>query len=103
MRLQVLHVPGCPNAGTLITRLGQLGHGPAQVKQHVVHDQDQAAALRMSGSPTLLVDGVDPFAVPGQPPSLSCRLYHDEHGTLTGAPSVAQLREAINRNDGGKA
>ena len=29
----------------------------------------------MTGSPTLLVDGADPFARPGQPPSISCRLY----------------------------
>ena len=34
----------------------------------------------MYGSPTLLIDGVDPFAEPGQPPSMSCRLYRDDDG-----------------------
>ena len=27
----------------------------------------------MPGSPTLLIDGVDPFAEPGQPPGMSSR------------------------------
>ena len=34
----------------------------------------------MAGSPTILTDGTDPFARPGQQPSLSCRLYRDEQG-----------------------
>jgi hypothetical protein len=49
----------------------------------------------MHGSPTLLIDGVDPFAGPDQPPSLSCRLYRDEAGRAGGAPSVQALRQAL--------
>jgi hypothetical protein len=49
----------------------------------------------MTGSPTLLVDGVDPFARPGLTPSVSCRLYRDETGAIAGAPSVAALRRAL--------
>jgi hypothetical protein len=49
----------------------------------------------MPGSPTLLVDGVDPFAAAHQAPSLSCRLYTDETGGICGAPSLAQLRTAL--------
>jgi Alkylmercury lyase len=49
----------------------------------------------MHGSPTLLIDGVDPFAEAGQAPSMSCRLYRDENGQLSGAPSIGQLRQAI--------
>jgi hypothetical protein len=49
----------------------------------------------MHGSPTLLIDGVDPFAEPGQPPSMSCRPYRDENGQLSVAPSLSQLRQAI--------
>jgi Alkylmercury lyase len=61
----------------------------------VISDDGEAARLGLHGSPTLLIDGVDPFAEPGQPPTLSCRLYRDERGELSGAPSVGQLREAI--------
>ena len=50
---------------------------------------------RMHGSPTLLVDGTDPFAVPGQPPSLSCRLYRDAAGRMSGTPTVEALRRVL--------
>ena len=49
----------------------------------------------MTGSPTLLADGADPFARPGQLPSVSCRLYRDEHGRRVPAPSAAQLRAVL--------
>jgi hypothetical protein len=95
MRLQVLHVADCPGAVTLTARLAQLVSGRTEVEQQVVSDLDQATTLRMTGSPTLLIDGVDPFAVAGLPASLSCRLYRDETGSISGAPSPAQLREAL--------
>jgi hypothetical protein len=95
MRLQVLHVAGCPGAVMLTARLSQLVSGRTEVEQVLVCDQDQATMLQMTGSPTLLIDGVDPFAVAGLPPSLSCRLYRDENGALSCAPSLAQLRAAL--------
>jgi hypothetical protein len=49
----------------------------------------------MTGSPTLLADGADPFGRPGQLPSLSCRLYPDEHGRLGPAPSPRQIRAGL--------
>lgn len=91
VHLTVLAVAGCPNVKLLDQRLMQvLGHRhDITVSRHVVSDEDQAARRGMHGSPTILVDGIDPFAGPGQPASVSCRLYRD------GAPSVRQLRRAI--------
>jgi Alkylmercury lyase len=43
------------------------------------------------------VGGEDPFAAPGQPTSMSCRLFTDENGQLSGAPSVGQLRQVIRK------
>jgi len=103
MRLQVLHVPGCPNAVALTTRLAQLLGGRDRVEQQVICDENEAAAAGMSGSPTLLLDGIDPFAVARRPPGLSCRLYLDENGALAGAPSLVQLRAAITRKGAGNA
>jgi hypothetical protein len=51
----------------------------------------------MHGSPTLLIDGTDPFAEPGQPPSMSCRLYRNDDRQPAGAPSAAQLRQVIDQ------
>lgn len=95
MRVQVLHVPGCPNAAVLAGRLRQLAVGRARIERRLVHDLAEAARLGMNGSPTLLIDGADPFGRPGLRPSLSCRLYPDENGSLSGAPSVAQLRKVL--------
>jgi hypothetical protein len=49
----------------------------------------------MTGSPTLLADGADPFARPGLLPAVSCRLYRDEHGRQVPSPSAAQLRAVL--------
>jgi hypothetical protein len=97
MRLQVLHVPGCPGAAVLIERLTRLlvGRPDVHLDRQVVTDDAQAVTLAMSGSPTLLVDGADPFAEPGRSPSMSCRLYRDTDGHVSGAPSAAQIRRSL--------
>lgn len=97
MKLQILHVPDCPNTAVLAARLEEVlaGRRDVAAERLVVADQDQAAVLGMTGSPTLLVDGTDPFATPGTPASMSCRLYADETGVVAGAPSVAQLRAVL--------
>lgn len=95
VRLQVLHVPGCPHVVVLTARLAQLTGDRVQVEARTVRNEDEAVLLGMRGSPTLLIDGTDPFTAGVQPPSLSCRLYPGEDGALTGVPSLAQLRQAI--------
>ncbi len=97
MRLQILHVPGCPGAELLETRLARLlaAHPEIELTRQVLASQADAERLGMTGSPTLLADGTDPFAVPGQHPSMSCRLYTDEHGRQGPAPSPDQLRQAL--------
>ena len=98
MKLEILHVPDCPNVAVLEQRIRQVT--ASQPEQHeiirrVIADPGRAATARMTGSPTLLVDGCDPFATPGQVPSLSCRLYPSDTGRLDGAPSVGALRAAL--------
>lgn len=97
MQLTVLAVPDCPNAPVLDHRFTAVLEGRADVSvaHEVISDESEAARWGMHGSPTLLINGTDPFAEPGQPPSLSCRLYREEHGQLSGAPSVGQLRQVI--------
>jgi len=96
MQLTVLAEPGCPNAPLLKDRLTAVldGRADVSVSQQVISDEGEAARWGMHGSPTLLIDGVDPFAEPGQVPSMSCRLYRDDNGQLSGAPSIGQLRQA---------
>jgi hypothetical protein len=97
MELTLLTVPACPNAAVFEERLSAAlaGHPGAVVRRREVADEQEAAEAGMHGSPTLLVDGVDPFAAPGQPPSLSCRLYRDTAGRADGAPPVDALRRIL--------
>jgi hypothetical protein len=94
MKLEVLHVPDCPNLPPLLERLAEVTDLP--VTTRVIDSDADAAMFGMAGSPTLLIDGVDPFAVTGECDcGVSCRLYRDQDGRIVAAPSVEQLRDAI--------
>ena len=97
MRLQILHVPDCPGTKVLVDGLGSLlaDRPDIQVTYQVVANDDDARRLGMTGSPTILADGTDPFAHPGLEPSMSCRLYLDEHGRPGPAPTTGQLRRVL--------
>ena len=102
MELTLLAVPDCPNVAALAERLAVAlaGHPDAVVHRREIATEMEAAQAGMHGSPTLLVDGVDPFAAAGQAPSLSCRLYRDASGRTEGAPSVETLRRVLDRQGG---
>ena len=97
VELTVLGVPGCPNLPLLERRLAEaLAGGPlVTVRRRVIADVAVAARWRMHGSPTLLVNGHDPFAEAGTGPAMACRMYRAENGSLDGSPSVAALRQAL--------
>ena len=97
LHLTILHVPDCPNAAVLEARLAAIlpDYPAVQVSRHVVTTEAQADRAGMAGSPTILADGIDPFARPGTRPSLSCRMYLDEHGRPAQAPSSTQLKAVL--------
>jgi hypothetical protein len=98
IELMVLSVPGCPNVPLLEQRLAEaLAGRPAVLVRRVIANADEAARCGMRGSPTVLVNGYDPFAVPGTVPALACRIYRGEGGRLEGAPAVEALRRALER------
>lgn len=92
MNIELLHVPDCPNRiearQNLDAALARAGID-AVVHERVVISAEEAAATGMSGSPTVLIDGIDPFETEA-PASLACRLYRDTAG-VRGAPSVEAL------------
>jgi hypothetical protein len=92
MKLEVLAVEACPHVAEFEERLdaARAGLEGAAVRHRVIASEADAAAAGMHGSPTLLVNGTDPFAAPGQPTSLSCRLA---------LPSVEELRRALTAGD----
>lgn len=98
MRLEVLHVPDCPNLPPLLARLAQVTELPIDTR--VIDNDSDAARFGMAGSPTLLINGIDPFTSSGGGACrVSCRLYRDEGGRLDPVPSVEQLRGALTTVD----
>lgn len=94
MNLTVLHIPDCPNLAPMLAGLREVTDVPVSTRE--VRSEAEAAALGMAGSPTLLVDGHDPFRTPEACEcGLSCRLYRDEQGRAVPVPSTAQLRTAV--------
>lgn len=64
--------------------------------ERLVGSEGEAVDLGFVGSPTIWVQGHDPFADEGAPPSLACRLYLGPDGH-EGAPTVEALIEVLRR------
>jgi hypothetical protein len=98
MRIEVITVPDCPHRAAAVARVREaleaVGHSDVVVSERNVDDAAAARAAGMRGSPTILVDGADPFASGDAEPSLSCRLYRSADG-VAGVPSVAELVEVL--------
>ena len=97
MEIDILGVPDCPNVAVVRARLTEVLRSvgvEATLRERVIKTQAAAEQAGMRGSPTILVDGRDPFEGGGGTGSLSCRLY-TEAGQISGAPTVAQLAEAV--------
>jgi hypothetical protein len=102
VEIELLTVPDCPNRRTVLDRLDAalvvLGNPSAHITERVIDDPTEARAAGMRGSPTILLDGRDPFADADLDTSVSCRLFRSTDG-VEGAPSVDQLIAAISPID----
>ncbi|MER6076038.1 hypothetical protein ABT187_46330 [Streptomyces sp. NPDC001817] len=103
MEIEVLVVPDCPHQQLAEERLRQAlddaGLDATGFTTRVVADQADAEQSAFTGSPTILIDGRDPFAEPGTTLSLSCRIYRTPQGPA-GAPGLDQLRQALHEAAG---
>ena len=73
------------------TQLSPLG---LSIEHVLVTTTEAAERLSFRGSPTILIDGIDPFAAGDEPIGLSCRIYLTPHG-YEGSPTTAQLAAAL--------
>ncbi|WP_116452083.1 thioredoxin family protein [Blastococcus litoris] len=94
MDVTLLYFDGCTTWQVADQRLqealARAGRDDVRVQRRLVSTPEQAEAARFRGSPTVLVDGRDPFANPAAPVGLSCRVYRTADG-LAGSPTVDQL------------
>ena len=97
MHIEIRYFDDCPNwqgARDLINaQLEALGLD-AEIDLRRVESHEDAAELGFQGSPTIMIDGSDPFADPDAPVGLSCRVYWTDRG-MSGLPTEDQLREAL--------
>ena len=99
MDIELLVIPDCPNeaaAAELITTAVADTGVRATVTRTIIASQDHAEQRGFTGSPTILLNGSDPFAGPDAPASLSCRLYSTPDG-VRGVPDLRHLRQALKR------
>ncbi len=103
MRVLLLHVQDCPGLHVTHERmqaaLRAVGADEVEVDHVLVSGVEQAQALHFRGSPTVLIDGVDPFGADAGAVGLSCRFYRTDAG-LAGAPTLEQLVRALGDGSG---
>lgn len=94
MRVELLYFDGCPNSTVAEERLHEalrsVDRDDVQVTKVRVGSPEEAEDLGFLGSPTLRVDGVDPFASGDEQVCLACRVYTTPDG-LGGSPTTEQL------------
>ncbi len=98
MDVTLLYFEDCPNWLAANNHLDELlaEHPDMSITRHIVDTPEEAERTRFRGSPSILVDGVDPFADPDDPVGLSCRVYQTPDGPA-GSPTLDQLRDALAR------
>ena len=93
--VELLYFPECPHWELAAQRLDEVARaaGLAVVRRIIVTGAE-AEQFGFRGSPTILINGRDPFADADDQVGLSCRMYRTPAG-LAGSPTVEQLASAI--------
>ena len=94
MRVELLYFDGCPNWTVADERLAEalrkVGRNDVSVERLRVESLEQAEEMGFLGSPSIRVDGTDPFASGAEQVAFACRVYATPDG-LSGSPTTEQL------------
>ncbi|CAN5564328.1 hypothetical protein BH23ACT3_BH23ACT3_05080 [soil metagenome] len=96
MKVTLQYFDGCPNWRVAQQHLSVIAREleGVDISLQQVTTEAEAEQHRFRGSPSILVDGVDPFAGPDDAFGVSCRMYQTPDGPA-GSPTLDQLRAAI--------
>lgn len=97
MKVQLLYFDGCPHWAVLDERLREaldLLDDQATIEYVQVESPDDAERLQFAGSPSIRLNGTDPFESPAGAIGLSCRVYSTPDGPA-GSPTLDQLVGAL--------
>jgi hypothetical protein len=94
----LLYFDDCPNWRVAEQRLREAldatGHETVAIRRELVTTIEEAQRRNFYGSPTIVINGLDPFASGDEEPALACRVYASPAG-LSGSPSVGQIIAAL--------
>ena len=98
VEITIQYFDGCPNwkdASLAIAEAArEIGLSDGVMCFQRLETDQEARLLAFRGSPTILIDGIDPFAELDAPTGLTCRVFRTEHG-LAGRPSLTQLQSVL--------
>lgn len=97
MNVQLLYFDGCPHWTVMDERLREalaLCGRSETIEYRLVETPEAAEESRFTGSPSIRLDGRDPFPPASSGFGLTCRVYRTPRGP-EGAPTVAQLQAAV--------
>ena len=102
MDVRLRFFDGCPGwrvaEERLRTALDETGHHEVTIVRELVTTLDEARERHFVGSPTILINGRDPFASANDEPALACRVYPSPGG-FSGSPSIEEFVTALERAD----
>ena len=102
MKVELLWWEGCPSyPETLedLTRVLREEGVDDEVALVEVDTDEQARREHFPGSPTIRLDGDDAFPCdPGEPFSLTCRVYRLRDGRVSPTPDPDDIRDAVRRH-----
>ena len=94
-RVELLVIAGCPHAtlaeALLRVTLDELGLTRTPVYINMIETTAEAIHQTFVGSPTIRINGVDPWAQSGSEPGLACRV----HPSPAGLPTQYSLAQAL--------
>ena len=95
MKVAIQYFDGCPHWETVDARIREILRSipgnHVELEYQFIDSPETAERVGFHGSPTILVDGRDPFATGDEPIGMTCRVYRTEEGAR-GMPTEAQLR-----------
>src|SRR5437763_6185039 len=97
--IELLWWAGCPSTERALAELRAtlegLGLADAEIRMTELRADEEASERGFLGSPTILIDGEDPFALDDDEVGLSCRVYRRRDGTVSPTPDPDDLRDAL--------
>lgn len=96
MNVILMYFDDCPNWLVADRHLATLAAEMPElvIEKRIVDTSEEAERSGFRGSPSILIEGVDPFADADDPVGLSCRVYQTPDGPA-GSPTLGQLREVL--------